>query len=100
MFYDIYIQHSENVYTFQNIILNKLKTVAKTCEKVLRLTWLNMFTNLVTKVKIETFKSQLKCHYNKTVIDYNFGSQKDEYTLKSAIYLGLTASVNITFSGR
>ena len=59
-----------------------------------------MITNLVTKVKIETLNSQLKCHYNKTVIDYNFGSQKDEYTLKSDIHLSLAASVNITFSGR
>ena len=96
----IYIQHSENLYTFQNTISNKLKTVAKTCEKVLRLTWLNMITNLVTKVKIETLNSQLKCHYNKTVIDYNFGSHKDVYTLKSIIHLGLAASMNIIFSGR
>ena len=35
----IYILHSENLYTFQNvnITLNSLKTIAKTFEKVLRL---------------------------------------------------------------
>ena len=47
-----------------------------------------MITNLVTKVKIETFNLQLKCHYNKTVIDYDFGSHKAVYTLKNPIMAG------------
>ena len=38
--------------------------------------------------------------YNKTIIDFNFGRHKDLSNLKSGIYLGLAASVNITFSVR
>ena len=37
--------------------------------------------------------------YNKTVIDFNFGTHKDLSTLEGDIHLGLTASVNITFLG-
>ena len=54
-----YIPHSENLYTFQNTTLKYLITVAKTCEKDLRL-------NMTSTTKVE--KS-----YNKTVIDFNFG---------------------------
>ena len=58
----IYIWHSENLYTFQNAntTFNILKTVAKMCEKVLRL---NMTSS--TKVKGENFLSQFKSHITK-----------------------------------
>ena len=35
--------------------------------------------------------------YNKTVIDFNFGTHKDLSTLKSDIHLGLVAQVNYHF---
>ena len=71
-----------------NTMLNILKRVAKTCEKVLRLNMTNN-TNLVTKEKVENFHSQLKA-----VIDFNLGRHKDLSTLKVIFTL---ASVNITF---
>ena len=72
--------------------LNVLITVAKTCEKFLRL---NMTSTRVFLFIVE--KS-----YNKSVIDFNFGRHKDlsACTLKSDIHLHLTALVNSTFSDR
>ena len=51
--------------------------------------------NLVTKVKVENFHTQLKSH-----IDFKFGRQKDLSSLKSDTHINLVTSVNITFSGR
>ena len=56
--------------------------------------------NLVTKVKVENYHSQLKSHITKTVIDFNFGRHKDFSTLKSDIHLRPKGSVNIFFSDR
>ena len=77
----------------QNTTLNILKTVAKTYEKVLRL------NITVTKVKVANFHSRLNSYITKQLLT-NFGRHKDLSTLKSGIHLGLTASVNMTFSGR
>ena len=53
-----------------------------------------------TKVKVEKKIIIVKKEYNKTVIDFNFGRHGVLSTLKNDIYLGLAASVNISFSGR
>ena len=58
---------------------------------------IQQYTNLGTKVKVETIHSQLKSHITKTVIDFNFGGHEDVSTIKSDIHLSLVASVNITF---
>ena len=58
---------------------------------------LNM--SLTTKVKVAKFSFLNEKSYNKTVIDFNFGRQKDLSTLKSDIHLGLAASVNYHFFG-
>ena len=70
-----YIQHSENLYTFQNAkyyIIYNLIPVAKACEKVLRL---NMSES--RKVSFIVEKS-----YNEAPIDFNFGRHKVLSTLK------------------
>ena len=74
----------------QNTTLTISITVAKTCEKVLRLTMTSR-----TKVKVDNFHLYLK-----KIIDFNFVGHKDLSTLESDIHLGHVASVNITFSGR
>ena len=82
----------------QNTKLYILIKVAKTCEKVLKcLRRLNMY--LTTKVKVAKFALLNEKSYNKTVIDFNFGRQKDLSTLKSDIHLGLAASLNYHFFG-
>ena len=78
--FNFYIPHSENIYTFQNA--KNYITVAKTCEKFLRL---NMAST--TKVKVIVEKS-----YNITVIGFNFGRHKDLSTFKSDIHFGLSTS--------
>ena len=62
-----------------------------------------------TKFQPYTFRVQKMCafarytalvprlSYNKTVIDFNFGSHKDLSTLINDIHLGLAASVNYHF---
>ena len=50
-------------------------------------------------MKIAKFLFLNEKSYNKTVIDFNFGRQKDLSTLKSDIQLGLAASVNYHFFG-
>ena len=55
--------------------------------------------SLSTKVKVAKFSFLDEKSYNKTVIDFNFGRQKDLSTLKSDIHLGLAASVNYHFFG-
>ena len=58
---------------FKCKILHKgiLITFAKTCEKVLRL-------NMTSRPKVKVEKSFIvEKSYNKTVIDFNFGSNKD-----------------------
>ena len=54
---------------------------------------------LTTKEKVAKFSFLNKKSYNKTVIDFNFGTDKDLSTLKSDIHLGLAASVNYHFFG-
>ena len=56
---------------------------------------LNM--SLTTKVKVAKFSFLNEKPYNKTVIDFNFGTHKDLSTLKSDIHLGLMASVSYHF---
>ena len=53
--------------------------------------------SLTTKVKVANFSLFNEKSYNKTVIDFNFGSHKDLSTLKSDIYLGIAALVNYHF---
>ena len=55
--------------------------------------------SITTKVKVAKFSFLNEKSYNKTVIDFNFGSYKDLSTLKSDIHLGLAASVNYHFFG-
>ena len=55
--------------------------------------------SLTTKVKVAKFALINEKSYKKTVIDFNFGRQKDLSTLKSDIHLGLAASVNYHFFG-
>ena len=69
-------------------------TVAKTCEKVLRLKVEHVFNN-----KSESSKVFHEQSYNKTVIDFNFARNKDLSTLKSDIHLELAASVYYHFFG-
>ena len=69
-----------------------LKTVVQTCEITLAI---HFFYQKETK----SFTQIVDKSYNKTVIDFNFCRHKDLCSLKSDIHLGLTASVNITFSG-
>ena len=45
------------------------------------------------------FSFLIEKSYNKTVIDFNFGRNKNLSTLKSDIHLGQTASVNYHFFG-
>ena len=53
--------------------------------------------SLTTKVKVAKFLFLNEKSYNKTVIDFNFGTHKDLSTLKSDIHLGVAASVNYHF---
>ena len=64
--------------------------VAKACKKVLRL----------NKTSTTKFSFMVKTAYNKTATDFKCGRLKDLSTLKSDIYLGLAALVNINFAGR
>ena len=50
--------------------------------------------SLPTKVKVAKLSFLKEKSYNKTVIDFDFGRDKDLSTLKSDIHLGLAASVN------
>ena len=56
-------------------MLNILKTVAKTCEKVLRLT---------KEVKSRQFSFTVEKPYNKTTIDFNF---RRHYTVISCLFI-------------
>ena len=53
--------------------------------------------SLATKMKVAKFSFLNEKAYNKTVIDFNFGRQKDLSTLKSDIHLSLAASINYNF---
>ena len=55
--------------------------------------------SLTTKVKVAKFPFLNAKSYNKTVIDFNFGKNKDLSTLKSDIHLNLAALVNYHFFG-
>ena len=55
--------------------------------------------SLTTKVKVAKLSLINEKSYNKTVIDINFGKQKNLTTLKSDIHLGLVAFVNYHFFG-
>ena len=57
------------------------------------------YMSLTTKVKVAKFLFLNEKAYNKTVIDFNFGTHKDLSTLKSDIHLGLAALVNYHFFG-
>ena len=57
------------------------------------------YMSLKTKVRVAKFSFLNEKSYNKTVIDFNFGRQKDLSTLKSDIHLSLAASVNYHFFG-
>ena len=54
---------------------------------------------LTTNVKVVKLSFLNEKSYNKTVIDFNFGKNKDISTLKSDIHLSLAASVNYQFFG-
>ena len=55
--------------------------------------------SLTTKVKVAKFSFLNEKSYNKTVIDFNFGTHKDLSTLTSDIHPGLAALVNYHFFG-
>ena len=55
--------------------------------------------SITAKGKIAKFTFLNETSYNKTVIDFNFGRQKDLSTLKGDIHLGLAALVNYHFFG-
>ena len=55
--------------------------------------------SLTTKVNVAKFSFLNENSYNKTVIDFNFGRQKDLSPLKNDIHRGLAASVNYHFFG-
>ena len=57
-------------------------------------------THDILNSESRTFSYIVEKSFNQTVIDYNFGRHNELSTLKSDIHLGLTASVNITFSAR
>ena len=52
---------------------------------------------LTTKVKVAKLSFLNEKSYNKTVIDFNYGRQKDLSTLKSDIRLSLATSMNYHF---
>ena len=98
-FYDKFSTLRELIYIWKSKILhyNILKTVAKSCEKILRCLRLkveHVFNNKSESCKI-SFLNEMS--YNKTVIDFNFGRYKDLSILKSDIHLSLASSVNYHF---
>ena len=67
--------------------------------RCLRLKVEHVFNNKSESTFVAKFSFLNEKSYNKTVIDFNFGRQKDLSTLKSDIQLGLAASVNYHFFG-
>ena len=53
--------------------------------------------SLTTNMEVAKFSFLKEKSYNKTVIDFNFGTHKDLSTLKKDIHHGLAASVNYRF---
>ena len=74
---------------------NILIIVDKTCEKVLRL----KVEHDYNKSESRKFSYLVEKLYNKTVLDFIFGTPEDLSTLKSDIHLGLACSVNYHFFG-
>ena len=85
--------HFQNAKYYIKYVFKKF---TKTCEKVQKLN----LTNLVTKVKVENFHSQLKSHITKQLLTSISVDIRIFSILKSDIHRGLVASMNITFSGR